>query len=437
MRLSFGYGKGEQTVEVPERNLLGVLTANEMRHERRGEDAVRYALAHPIGAPELAESIKAVRNEKLSQAAAAMKTGRASIDCAFSAVIIASDISRPAPSWEILPPIVEELLTAGCRAEEITVVFALGSHRAHTDEERRHLAGDYVYNTVRCEDSNPEDCIHLGQTAAGTPVDITRRVAEADYVICTGNIEFHYFAGYSGGYKAIMPGVSTPAAIQVNHRMMVRDEAHAGAIDTNPIRMDIEEAGRICGADYLVNVVLDEHKHIVCAVAGDMTLAHREGCAYLDRMYRKPIAQRADIVLVSQGGAPKDANLYQVQKALDNSKHAVREGGRIILIGACNEGFGSRVFEEWLREANSPDELIERINRHFVLGGHKAAAIGMVMRSAGIDLVSEMDDDLVRSIFMTPRRSAQEALDAAFADYGPDATVIAMPFGGATLPMPS
>ncbi|MBR6270789.1 MAG: nickel-dependent lactate racemase [Lachnospiraceae bacterium] len=422
MKLEFGYGKGEQIVEVPDKNLLGVLVANELNHERRGAEAVDFALAHPIGAPLLSESVKAKK--------ATLGKDRLSI------AIIVSDISRPVPSFDILPSIVRELLAAGCDAGEITVVFALGSHRGHTDEEKRRLAGDYVFETVRCVDSDPNDCIHLGETACGTPVDITRSVAEADYIICTGNIEFHYFAGYSGGYKAIMPGVSTPAAIQANHRMMVQDAAHAGNIDTNPIRQDIEEAGRICGADYMVNVVLDEHKHIVYAVAGDMIKAHRDGCAYLDKMYRKPLARQADIVLVSQGGAPKDANLYQVQKALDNSKHAVRNGGRIILIGACNEGFGSKIFEEWFKAAPTPESMIKRINEHFQLGGHKAAAVAMVMQKADIDLVSEMDDDTVRSIFMTPRRTAQEAFDAAMEKYGPDATVIAMPFGGATLPMP-
>ena len=422
MKLSFGYGKGEQTVEVPEKNLLGVLVANELEHERRGADAVRYALTHPISAPLLGES---VRKKK-----AALGKDRIKI------AIIASDISRPVPSYEILPSVIETLLDSGCAPEEITVVFALGSHRGHTEEEKRHLAGDWVFETVRCEDSNPDDCVHMGDTSSGTPVDITRTVAEADYIICTGNIEFHYFAGYSGGYKAIMPGVSTPAAIQANHRMMVRNEAHAGNIDTNPIRQDIEEGGRICGADYMVNVVLDEHKHIVYAVAGDMIKAHRAGCAYLDKMYRKPLSRQADIVLVSQGGAPKDANLYQVQKALDNSKHAVKDGGRIILIGACNEGFGSKVFEEWFKEAPTAESMIKRINEHFVLGGHKAAAVAMVMQKADIDLVSEMDDETVKSIFMTPRKSAQEAFDAAMEKYGPEATVIAMPFGGATLPIP-
>lgn len=413
MELNFGYGKTEQTVNVPDKNLLGVLTANEMEHKRLGVEAVEYALQNPIGAKALRSLVKA--GQKIA--------------------IIASDISRPVPSYEILPSILEELFSAGCKAEDITVVFALGSHRNHTEEEMRRLAGDKVFDTVRCVDSDPNDCIHMGTTDKGTPVDITRVVAEADFKICTGNIEFHYFAGYSGGAKAIMPGVSTPSAIQANHRMMVEESACAGKLEGNPIRQDIEQAGDICGIDYIVNVVLDEHKHIVYAVAGDVTKAHRDGCAYLDKMYSKKIPERADIVLVSQGGAPKDANLYQVQKALDNAKHAVKKGGTIILMGACNEGLGSKTFESWLLNAETAESMIDRIHKQFQLGGHKAAAIAMVLQNASIDLISEMDDDFVRSIFLNPKPSAQKALDDAFEKYGQNATVIAMPFGGATLPM--
>ena len=413
MKLEFGYGTGVQTVQVPEKNLMGVLTANEMQHERRGEDAVRHALAHPIGAEPLHTLAKP--GQKIA--------------------IIASDVSRPVPSSEILPAILDELHAAGCRDEDITVVFALGSHRHHTVQEQERLAGSEVFRRVRCVDSDPDDCVHMGVTKNGTPVDVTRAVAQADFRICTGNIEFHYFAGYSGGVKAIMPGVSTPAAIQANHRMMVSELACAGNLDTNPLRQDIEEAGRICGVDYIVNVVLDEHRKIVYAVAGDAVLAHRAGCQYLDRMYRKPIAQKADIVLVSQGGAPKDANLYQTQKALDNAKHAVKKGGTIILIGACQEGLGSAKFEQWLTGSPSAHAMVERIGREFELGGHKAAAIGMVLENARIDLVSKMDSDFVRSIFLNPQPSAQAAFDEAMERYGPDARVLAMPFGGATLPV--
>ena len=395
MTLDFGYGKGVQQVTLPEQNLIANLTANSMEHPRCGVDAVVYALNNPIG------------SDRLS---ALVHPGQ-------TVAIITSDISRPMPTWQVLPSVLEELYQAGISKDDITLVFALGSHRHHTEEEMRNLAGN-CFDEIRCVDSDPNDCIHMGTTSRGTPVDITREVAQADVRICLGNIEFHYFAGYSGGAKAIMPGVSTPDAIQCNHRMMVSQDACAGKLEGNPIREDIEEAGNICGIDFIVNVVLDEHKNIVHAVAGDVTAAHRAGCAYLDQMYRKSIPAKADIVLVSQGGAPKDANLYQTQKALDNAKHAVKDGGTIILIGACPEGLGSAKFEAWLTAAQSAHEMVERIGREFELGGHKAAAIGLVLEKASIDLVSDMDEAFVRSIFLNPRSSAQEALDAALEKYG-------------------
>ena len=412
MKLEFGFGTGVQTVEVPDKNLMGVLMSNDVPRELMNEAEVVRALENPIGTPRLKEIVKP--GEKIA--------------------IITSDITRPCPSYRILPALLDELYAAGCRAEDVTLVFALGSHRGHTPEEMKKLAGERAFKEIRCVDSDRADCVHMGVTDAGTPVDITRVVAEADRRICLGNIEYHYFAGYSGGAKAIMPGVSTREAIQCNHRMMVREEAHAGNLDTNPLRQDLEQAAQICGVDFIVNVVLDEHKQIVRAVAGDLVKAHREGCRFLDKMYLKELNSRADIVLVSQGGAPKDLNLYQTQKALDNAKHAVKNGGTIILIGSCKEGLGEKVFEEWMLNAPTAESMIERIGRDFQLGGHKAAAIAMVLQNAEIYLVSELADDFVEKIFLKPAHSAQEALDAAFARLGPDATVLAMPYGGSTLP---
>lgn len=412
MKLEFGFGEGVQAVEVPDRNLLGVLMANEVPKGLTNEAEVARALAHPIGTPRLGEIVHP--GEKIA--------------------IVTSDITRPCPTWRIMPALLDELYAAGCRREDIALVFALGSHRHHTPEEQRKLAGERAWAEIRCVDGDPSDCVHMGATNCGTPVDITRVVAEADRRICLGNIEYHYFAGYSGGAKAIMPGCSTREAIQSNHRMMVREEAHAGNLDSNPLRQDLEQAAAICGVDFIVNVVLDEHKQIVRAVAGDLVEAHREGCKFLDQMYLKKIDSRADIVLVSQGGAPKDLNLYQTQKALDNAKHAVKPGGTIILIGSCREGLGEKVFEQWMLSAPTPESMIERIGRDFQLGGHKAAAIAMVLKNAEIYLVSELDDDFVEKIFLKPAKSAQDALDRAFARLGPDATVLAMPYGGSTLP---
>jgi len=412
MRLKFGYGEGTQEVELPGENLLGVLTANRAEPGLTGISEVLRAMGSPIGSPRLKDIVKPGE----------------------TVAVVSSDITRPMPTALVMPAILDELYEAGIRPEDITLVFGLGIHRPHTEKERMILAGERAWREIRVGDSNPNDIVSLGTTSRGTPVEIDRRVAQADRRVCLGNIEYHYFAGYSGGGKALLPGVSTFSAIQANHRMMVLEGAGTGRLEGNPVREDIEEGAAIAGIDFILNVVLDEQKKVVFAVAGDPILAHREGCRFLDRFYLKEIANRADIVLVSQGGAPKDRNLYQTQKALDNAKNAVKKGGVIILIGSCREGLGERVFEQWMLNASSPDELIQRIRKDFQLGGHKAAAIAMVIKDAEVYLVSEMDPVLVSKLFLRPFSSAQAALDAAFQKMGPGASVLAMPHGGSTLP---
>lgn len=412
MEIELGFGAGVQKLAVPDENLIGILLPNPVEHALTGEEEVLRALSEPIGTPRLGEIVHP--GEKIA--------------------IVTSDITRPMPSYKVLPALLDELYAAGVRREDITVVFGLGSHRKQTPDEQKKLVGERAFVEVKCIDGDDSDCVHIGTTRRGTPVDIVRPVAEADRRICLGNIEFHYFAGYSGGAKAIMPGVSTRAAIQSNHSRMVEQAAAAGRLDGNPVREDIEEAAGMVGVDFILNVVLDEHKQIVRAVAGDVVQAHREGCRYLDRLYAKRIYERVDIVVVSQGGAPKDLNLYQTQKALDNAKHAVKDGGVIILVGSCKEGMGEHVFEEWMTKSPSPESMIERIEQDFQLGGHKAAAIAMVLEHAEIYLVSELEPDFVSSIFLKPFSSVQTAFDAALARCGEEATVLVMPYGGSTLP---
>lgn len=413
MEFTLGFGGCTQKLNVPDENLICVLMPNTVQQGLTGEAEVSRALGNPIGTPRIGQIVRPGE----------------------TVAIVTSDITRPLPSYKILPLLVEELLQAGIRKQDITVVFGLGSHRKQTAEEQKKLVGEQVFAQIKCIDGDDSDCVHYGYTNRGTPVDIVRAVAEADRRICLGNIEYHYFAGYSGGAKAIMPGVSTRDAIQHNHSRMVEAAAAAGRLEGNPVREDIEEAARMVGVDFIVNVVLNEHKEIVHAVTGDVVQAHREGCRYLDRLYGKPIAERADIVVVSQGGAPKDLNLYQTQKALDNAKHAVNKGGVIILVGSCKEGLGEEVFEEWMTKSPDAHSMIDRIQVDFQLGGHKAAAIAMVLEDAEVYLVSELDADFVKQIFLTPFSDVQTAFDAAMQKIGSGASVIVMPYGGSTLPL--
>jgi nickel-dependent lactate racemase len=286
---------------------------------------------------------------------------------------------------------------------------------------------------LRLLDSDPRKTIHVGWTSRGTPVEAYKPVVKADVRIALGNVEPHYFAGYSGGAKALVPGVCSLATIQHNHAMMVKSSARAGVLDGNPVREDIEEGAALIGLDFILNVIVDANHNILAAAAGHPIEAHRWLCNVLDFQRKVIIEQLADIVIVSAGGFPKDINLYQAQKALDNAAAAVKPGGVIIWLAECPDGLGNPTFEEWLVGATA-DSIIARIQEHFVLGGHKAAAIASVLKKAHVLLVSSLDPALVRDCGLRPYAEFDRALADALSETGPDPAIAVMPAGSAVLP---
>lgn len=412
MNIALKYGKGDLSLEIPDSRLAGIVLPMAEEPAGHGGEIVRQALDNPVSAKRLGEIVGP----------------------GDSVAIVTSDITRPCPSRIMLPPVLEQLSAAGIARDHVTIVFALGSHRKHSKEEMVQLVGEEIFDSYRCIDHDTGDCVSLGRTRRGTPVQVFRPVAEADRRICLGNIEYHYFAGYSGGVKAIFPGVSTQGAIQANHAMMLSEEAKAGKLEGNPVREDLEEILEMLGVDFILNVVLDPGKNILKAVAGHPIDAHREGCRFLDRHYRVFLEAPADIVIVSAGGYPKDINVYQAQKALDNAMHAVRPGGIVVWVASCREGLGSAVFERWIMEATCPQDLLDRVKAHFELGGHKAAAIAMALRKASIFLVSDLEPLLAKRFFVESFDSLEAAVGEAFRRLGGNSTALVIPYGSSTLP---
>lgn len=344
-----------------------------------------------------------------------------------SACILASDITRPAPSHLLIPPLVQKLKALGI--EELLVVFGLGTHRRMTEEEEKRLLRDSFRLPHRQHD--PKDCRLLGETARGTPVEILEAVASSDLIIATGNIEYHYYAGYSGGAKALLPGVSSVRSVVKNHELM-RDPASVTGRMDSPVRQDMEDAAGIAGLDFILNVVQNGRKEVVQSVAGDYIAAHRRGAATVDRMYRRPV-QPAEIVVACAGGRPKDLNLFQAQKALENARGAARPGGSIILVAECSEGLGHPVFERWAKEADSAEECWERFGREYEFGGHKAAFLARDSLEYQLILVSALPRETAEMCFFTPARTLEEALLMARARQGKDARLLVMPHGNLTL----
>ncbi len=412
MKFDLKYAHGTVAFEIPEENFGQELLPQPVPVGLTGSEEIQRALQNPIHSERLREIVRPGEG----------------------IVIVTSDITRPMPSYKVLPYVLAELKEAGVKESDVTIVLALGSHRSHTEEEKKALVGEAVYQSgVAIIDSDMTRCVNLGMCRNGTPVDIFEPVAKADRIICLGNVEYHYFAGYSGGAKALMPGVSSHAAIQANHSNMVHPESRAGNLETNPVRQDIDQITDFIRIDFILNVVLNGKKEIIKAVAGHWKDAHRAGCRFLDQLYGIEIEKQADIVIVTPGGFPKDLNLYQAQKALDNSKHAVRDGGIVILLASAKEGFGEHTFEEWMLN-KTPASMIVEIQQNFKLGGHKAAAIASILQKADIYFVSDLEDDLVRQISFVPFKTAQEAVDQALTIQGPEAKVLVMPAGSSTLP---
>ena len=409
-KIPLAFGSTALELDIPERNISSIILPSEPEKKEEATLLVKRALENPIKSSRLSEIVNP--DSKV--------------------VIIVSDVTRPTPTAKILPPLLEELYLGGAKDENITVMFALGLHRQQTEEESKRLVGEEIYKKIRSIQHDTRKCKSIGVTSLGTPIEILEDVVDADIVVGTGSIEFHYYAGYSGGAKSVLPGVSSQESVITNHKMMFDEKAVSGRVD-GAVRQDMEEAAKIFGLDFILNVVLDSKKEIVAAVAGDFIEAHRKGTEVVDSMYKVPV-EPADAVIVSCGGFPKDVNLFQANKALDNATQAVKEGSFIILVAECAEGIGNQVYECWNRECRSPDDAIARFKNCFEFGGHKSAIVAKIAKKFKLYLVSKLPEEQTRDAFFTPVPSLKEALSAVLSE-NPDAKIHLMPHGGQTLPV--
>jgi nickel-dependent lactate racemase len=255
--------------------------------------------------------------------------------------LLVSDITRPCPSNKIVPIILKKLLSYGVKKDNILIVFATGIHRPHTMDEWVKLLGVDVVRSFKVLDHNAFDknnLTYVGKTSRGTPVEVNSLVFNSDLRIGVANVDPHYFAGYSGGGKSVLPGISSYLSIRENHKMMLLPGAELARLDGNPVREDIEEAASLVGLEYIVNVVLSESKEVLGCFSGHFIKAHREAVKFFNEVYGVEIGRKYDVVVTSPGGFPKDINLYQAHKALEVAFKCVRPGGVIILLAECREG---------------------------------------------------------------------------------------------------
>ncbi len=412
MKIKLPYGKKTITLRLPDKNYLGLLQPEKVPPIPDPEAEVRRALADPISSSCLRDRVRPNK----------------------TILIVVSDITRPSPSHVLLPPILEELHIGGVSSGDITIVFALGIHRPQTEEEKIHLIGEEIYRNYRCIEHNPGDCIYAGTTSLGTRAEIFREAMKADFIIATGNIEFHYFAGYSGGAKAVAPGLCSRETASANHSRFTSSGCRPGNLEGNPLRSELEEIADMAGVDFIVNAVLNGKKELLRIVAGDVRAAHREGARFLDRTARLKIDHRADIVVVTPGGDPKDCDLYQTHKAMEHALPALKKDGIMIAAGECKEGLGVPVFAGVFEDNPRPEDLAAELESHFVQGRHIASRMAAIHLRTPIYLVSELPNQIRNKLFFPQFCSVQSALDQAMEIKGPGALVWVMPYGISVVP---
>lgn len=418
------YGKEKITVRVPDENLIGCFKPRQLESSLNEDSVITEALANPIGLPPLNEIAK--KGMKIA--------------------IVVDDNTRPTPTAKMLPFILDILHSKGVGEEDITIVFANGSHRLNTREEQVHLlGGEHILNRYKICDHNPHDIsslTYLGKTSRGTPVHINKYVAGADLRILTGLIKPHAVAGYTGGGKSILPGVSSIETIISDHNYQAtsHDKAVLGVIDGNPIRSDIEEAAHLISPCFILNVILDDDKKIVSAVAGDMIEAHRAGAKMLDELVCVPVHEEADII-VAGCSYPTSINLYQSVNAVLNCMRMVRpiikKGGIVIAAAPCTEGIGGGPFHQLVKESPTIQAVLDKISEiGFFLHDQWAAQLwASALIYSDVYLVAEgLTNDQVIEMKATPFSSVQQAFDKALMIKGKESRVTVLSDAPYTIP---
>jgi len=411
------YGKTDVCVRVPARNLLGSIQPKEQPSATDAKAEVERALKEPIGTKRLSEIAKAEHK----------------------VAIVVDDATRDAPSDVMLLPVLAELNAAGVRDENVTVIFGCGTHRAVTAEEANRLLGEEALKRVKTLSHSckaQEDLVYVGTTKThGNKVYLNRAFVEADVKVLVGDVGFHYYAGYGGGRKSVMPAVAGEETIKHNHALLLHANARTGVLAGNPVHEDMTEAARLAKVDFIVNVVANSKGEVVKAFAGDLEQAFLEAVKAVDAMCRVTVDRRADIVVVSPGGDPADINLFQAYKGLDNALEVVKRSGVVILVAECPEGHGNQVFYDWMVRFGELKAVEREIKRNFVLGGHKAYYLLKALQNHQIILVSALPDYYAVYVFMLKTaRAVNDAFTEALKIAGSSARVWVMPYGNFVLP---
>jgi len=355
--------------------------------------------------------------------------------------IIISDLSRPVPNQIIMHYLLEELEKRGANKSNITIIVATGKHRVHEDKDFIQLLGKDIFNqhkVISHDGENKSKHQFLGYTSNRTPLYIDKTFVNSDIKIITGMIEPHQFMGFTGGLKAVTIGLGYKETIEMNHKFMFDSGSSLGNIENNIARKDVDEITNFLPIDFCINAILGNHNEIVKIFAGDAKVVWNRGVEFLKKTILKKVKEPADVVIASQGGYPKDIDLYQAQKGLAHASEVVKEGGSIILLAECREGLGNSEFAKWMNDSSSPREVIDKFKHSkFTLGAHKAYLFSKSLIKADVNLVSEKlysNPSLTTTLKIAIYNDTQCSINEVFKKHSSSCNVIIIPKASSIIP---
>ncbi|MEM2145205.1 MAG: nickel-dependent lactate racemase, partial [Candidatus Jordarchaeaceae archaeon] len=323
----------------------------------------------------------------------------------------------------------------GISTDNINIIFGCGTHRKVKEQEAKNLLGEEIAEEIEWTSHNceAEDLIYIGTTSRGTRVAINPLVAKADLKILTGDICYHFFAGYGGGRKSLLPGVASKEAIIKNHSMITDPKSEIGVLEGNPIHEDMMEGAKFAHPNIIVNTVQNTEKEVIGVFCGELESAFMEGVKFLDKIYRVK-SDKADIVIVSAGGYPKDIDLYQAYKAIHNALPVVNKNGVIIFVAECREGAGNQVFEEWMKKYNTVEQMKKQLEENFLMGAHKAYYLTKALQKVKMYMITEIPPKELEKVYkIIPVKSVEEAIEDSFNTVTKNAKVKVIPYGSSIL----
>lgn len=424
--IDMNYGRTKVTVSVKEENIMGIIEGNEFKVSKTEEEIILEALYNPIGSPRLKELVHPGE----------------------TVCLVIPDVTR---AWQktdrFLCKIIEELNAGGVEDKDITIISALGSHRNQTAEEHEKLIGKDLskrFDVIDHDCFDKENLTYLGETTYGTPVIVNKKAVECDHIVLAGGIVYHFLAGCGGGRKTVLPGISSYETIMKNHALSLsknlgegkNEDAKCGKLKGNPIHEDMMQAAAFLRPTFIFNVIAGHDGNIAAAVSGNYVEAFYEGCSIVEKMDGVVIKDRADLVIATAGGYPKDINFYQTSKTIINTIEATKEGGTIIILSQCSEGLGgNQDVQDILLNFDTLLDREKELRREYSISKDIGYIFCELASKFDVIMVSDLNPELLKKANIKVVKTLEEALEITYSKKGEDLKTYVMTAAANTFPV--